>query len=295
MIFNDFTNRGNFASFLSSVLEDAAFPLKRILMNPHIPRLLLAWFATGLTAGAFLVPLHAQSAPDPTPFTAPTTPAPKPKDSDIANPANPAQPGVDKRVLGVLPNYRTADGTVPFQTISTKAKFTIATKDSFDYPVLGTTSFFAGLSQIRGDDNKIYGQGVEGFAHRLGISYADQVVGNYFPEAIIPTVFHMDPRYFRKSEGSIAGRTWYAVSRIFVCRTDSGKWAFCAPELVGNSAAALVSRAYHPHERTLGDTAEQFGSFTETDLVGDILKEFWPDIKRKLSHKHSNPGVVAGE
>ena len=104
------------------------------------------------------------------------------------DPAEPVQPPEDKRAFGVIPNYRTAEGSAPFQPITTKQKFTIATKDSFDYPVLGTTGFFAGLSQIQGSGNNVYGQGMKGFAHRYGISYADQVVGNFFPEAIVPTV-----------------------------------------------------------------------------------------------------------
>jgi hypothetical protein len=49
----------------------------------------------------------------------------------------------DKRVFGVLPNYRTADGSRPFQPISTKRKFTIAYKDSFDWPVYLTSGAFA--------------------------------------------------------------------------------------------------------------------------------------------------------
>src|SRR5437660_9347828 len=148
--------------------------------------------------------------------------------------AEPVQPPEDKRVFGVLPNYRTAEGSVPFQPITTKQKFTIATKDSFDFPVFGTTGFFAGLSQIQGSGNNVYGQGMKGFAHRYGISYADQVAGNYFPEAIVPALFHKDPRYFRKGQGSTKGRLFYAMSRIFVSRSDSGKTNFNSPEIIGN-------------------------------------------------------------
>src|SRR5438552_13263093 len=103
--------------------------------------------------------------------------------------AEPVQPPEDKRAFGVLPNYRTAESSVPFQPITTKQKFTIAAKDSFDYPVFLTTSFFAGISQLQGADNRVYGQGMKGFAHRYGVSYLDQVSGNFFPEAIVPTLF----------------------------------------------------------------------------------------------------------
>src|SRR5580765_3032570 len=152
----------------------------------------------------------------------------------------PGQTPGDKRVFGVIPNYRTAEGSVPFQRISTKRKFTIAFKDSFDYPVYITTALFAGLSQLQGSSNEVYGQGVKGFGHRYVISYADQVVGNFFPEAIVPTLFHKDPRYFRKGQGSTKSRLFYAVSHIFVSKSDTGSTNFNSPEIVGNGLAALV-------------------------------------------------------
>jgi hypothetical protein len=194
----------------------------------------------------------------------------------------------DKRVLGVLPNYRTANGLLPFEPITTKQKFTIFYKDSTDYPVFFTTGFFAGLGQLNGSDNSIYGQGVKGFAHRYGISYVDQVVGNLFPEAIVPSLFHEDPRYFRKGEGSFGSRFGYAISRIFVCKTDTGKTAFNAPELVGNSLASITALSYHVHERTFGDASAQFATYIATDTVGQIIKEFWPDIKRHMKKNHTN-------
>jgi hypothetical protein len=198
------------------------------------------------------------------------------------NTQSPATQGVDKRVFGVLPNYRTANGSVPFEPISAKQKFTIATKDSFDKPVYLLTAAFAGLSQLQGSDNNIYGQGMKGFAHRYGIQYVDQVIGNYLPEAVIPTIFHTDPRYFRKGEGSFGSRLWYAVSRIAVCKNDRGNWTFNVNEFVGNSSAALLASSYHPQQRTLGDIGSQAITFTVSDTIGQVLKEFWPDVKKKL-------------
>jgi hypothetical protein len=190
-------------------------------------------------------------------------------------------------MFGVLPNYRMAEGSAPFQPITTKQKFIIATKDSFDYPVFLTTAFFAGLSQLQGSDNSLYRQGVRGFAHRYGFSYADQVMSNFFPEAIVPALFHKDPRYFRKGEGSKMSRLGYAVSYIFISKTDSGATTFNSPEIVGNALAALAGTAYHPHARTTGDALTQWGvTYVGADMVGQILREFWPDLKRKLFKEH---------
>ena len=195
----------------------------------------------------------------------------------------PDQPPESRRVFGVLPNYRMAEGSAPFQPITTKEKFLIATKDSFDYPVFLTTAFFAGLSQLEGSDNNVFRQGIGGFAHRYGFGYADQVLSNVFPEAIVPALFHKDPRYFRKGEGSKKSRLVYALGRIFVSRSDSGTTTFNSPELLGNGFAALAGMIYHSQGRTAGDVLMQWGiTYVGTDAVGQILKEFWPDIKRKF-------------
>ena len=93
-----------------------------------------------LSASGFAAPATAQEVPKPQPGT--VTPPP----GKIQE--GPGQPVEDKRAFGVLPNYRTAESTSRFIPITTKQKFSIATSDSFDYAVLVTTGFFAGLSQL---------------------------------------------------------------------------------------------------------------------------------------------------
>src|SRR5258708_7109529 len=109
---------------------------------------------------------------------------------------------IDKRIFGVLPNYRTADGSAPFAPITAKHKFYIASKDSFDYPVYLTSALFAGLYQLE-NQNPSFGQGVEGYGKRLASSYGDQAIGNLMTEAIFPSLLHEDPRYFRIGAGGV--------------------------------------------------------------------------------------------
>src|ERR1044071_6772653 len=133
----------------------------------------------------------------------------------------------DKRIFGVLPNYRTADGSAPFQPITAKHKFYIAFKGSFDYPVYLLSGAFAALYQLE-DQDPSFGQGLKGYGKRMAASYGDQATGNMMTEAIFPSLLHEDPRYFRMGAGH--GTTWqrtrYALTRVFVVRTDKGKWDF---------------------------------------------------------------------
>src|SRR5215472_59770 len=154
----------------------------------------------------------------------------------------------DKRVFGVLPNNRTTEASLPFAPISNKQKLTIAFKDSFDWPVYPTAGLFAALYQLE-DQNPSFGQGMEGYAKRFVTAYADQVVGNMMTESFIPILTHEDPRYFRLGAGTKKGRTWYALSRIFVTKTNSGHTTFNVSEWGGNAASVALSNAYYPDSR----------------------------------------------
>ncbi len=240
------------------------------------------------TACALLSRAVAQtSAPPPVPATAGV-------DSAITAPGVPTRtataPAQDNRIFGVLPNYRTADGTRQFEPITTRQKFRIALKDTFDWPGFLVAAVFSGLYQLE-DQNPSFGQGIKGYAHRYGTAYADQAVGNMMTEAVLPSLFHEDPRYFRKVTGSPMHRTFYALSRVLVTRTDSGGSGFNFSEVLGNGISASLGNAYYPEERTAADTLNRMGTAMGTDAISDVLKEFWPDIKRHFWHKHSGaPG-----
>jgi hypothetical protein len=208
-------------------------------------------------------------------------------DSEVA--ATPApvktveQAPPDNRILGVLPNYRTADGTKDFEPLTAGAKFKIAGKDSFDWPGFVLAGAFAGFRQLS-DDTPSFGQGVKGYSKRYAAAVGDQVMGNMMTEAILPSLLHEDPRYFRKVNGSVLGRTGYALTRILVTRTDADKWRFNTSEVLGNGITASIGNAYYRDNRGFGDTMARFGGQIATDALSNVLKEFWPDIKRRWFH-----------
>jgi hypothetical protein len=198
--------------------------------------------------------------------------------------APPVQPPEDKRIFGVVPNNRTTEESIPFHSITGAQKMTIACKDSFDWPVFPTSGLFALLYQIE-NQNPSFGQGMKGYAQRFATAYGDQMIGNMMTEGLIPWVTHEDPRYFRHGKGSIGGRTWYALRQILVVRTDSGHRTFNFSEWGGNAAAVSVSNAYYPDTRTASDNLQRLLIACGADAFDNVLKEFWPDVKKKL-HNH---------
>jgi hypothetical protein len=49
-----------------------------------------------------------------------------------------------------------------------------------------------------------------------------------------------------------------------------------------------VSNAWYPDTRTASDNAQKLAIQCATDAFSNVLKEFWPDVKRRLRRKHEN-------
>jgi len=228
--------------------------------------------------------------------TAPSTTAkPDPKAS-AADGLGSSMATSDKRAFGIVPNYRSTNAGAAFQPIGTKQKIGIAARDSFDWSVFLIAGGYAGLGQMT-NQNPSFHQGTAGYANRYARIYLDIIIGNFLTEGFLPSLLHEDPRYFRLGHGTFWHRLGYATSRSLVTRTDSGGNRFSFSEVLGDSISAGISNAYYPDNRNAGDNFRKLAFQLGTDAVGDVLKEFWPDVKARISKRRQNnkswsgPGV----
>jgi hypothetical protein len=185
-------------------------------------------------------------------------------------------------ILWVIPNYRTDEIALKYEPLTPKQKFKLAFEDSFDPTAFLVAGVFAGSSMAQ-RQYPSFGQGAAGFAKYYGGAFADQAIGNMMTEATLPVVLHQDPRYFTKSKGGFFERTGYAISREVVTRNDNGRNGFNTSEIVGNFIAAGISNAYYPAaDRSFGNTVNKWGQQIGLDTAFNVMKEFWPDVQRKL-------------
>ncbi len=216
----------------------------------------------------------------------PASSLPNPKtDADAArqHPASGANPTND-RILWTLPNYLTVENADHVAPLTVKGKFKITAKDCFDPVEFPFTAILAGIGQAQNSEPS-YGQGLKGYGKRFALSFADNTLGNFVTEAVFPSMLHQDPRYFRLGEGGFLRRTGYVLSRIAITRGDSGQSQFNFSEIAGNAAAAEISMAYHPAaDRNFSNALGVWGTQIIWDGIANELKEFWPDMHRKMSH-----------
>lgn len=184
-------------------------------------------------------------------------------------------------IFWVIPNYREDENPAAMKPLSPRHKFKIAFDDSFDPSAFLVAGIFAGDSMAQRQYD--FGQGAAGFGKYYGGAFADQAIGNMMTEALFPVILHQDPRYFNKAHGGFWKRTGYAISREVITYGDDGKNHFNTSEMAGNAVAAGISNAYYPAvNRSLGNTVDKWGQQIGLDTAFNIMKEFWPDVRRKM-------------
>ena len=247
----------------------------------------------------------------------PASPKPSPdKDKDGQAASGQGASGTSNdRLFFTLPNFLTLENSGKVPPLTTGQKYKVVARGSFDYVQYPWYGFLAGISQWE-DSEPGYGQGAKGYGKRFASAFADGTIENFMTGVVLPSLLRQDPRFFQSGKGGFMQRTGYAVSRIFVTRTDSGGTQFNYSEVVGSALAATIStNTYHPRafittrydpttgmstyvhnasSRTLTNTASVWGTQVGYDTITIVVKEFWPDIHRKLSHKHKGDTAPTG-
>ena len=223
-------------------------------------------------------------ADQPPPASGQPAPAGRTQNKDQNAPDQAPQNGTSNdRLFFTLPNFLTLENAGQVPPLTTGQKFQVVTRASFDYVQYPWCAFLAGVAQAENSEPG-FGQGAAGYGKRYGAYFADMTIESFLTGAILPAVFRQDPRYFQSGQGGFWKRTDYSVSRIFVTRTDSGHQQFNVSEIFGGALSAGISTySYHPRsDRTLGNAASVWGSQLGFDTMTLVVREFWPDIRRKL-------------
>jgi hypothetical protein len=190
------------------------------------------------------------------------------------------------RILWTMPNFLTVEDAANIPPLTPKQKFAVTARgvfDPFEFVLIG---FVAGLNQAS-DSDPSYGGGMKGYAKRYGTAYGDNGIENFISSAVFPTILHQDPRYYQLGQGGFLRRSEHAIGRVLFTRSDSGAKQLNYSELGGAlTAAAISTYTYHPEsERGFGKVANVWGSQMGWDAVTYMIKEFWPDLRKRKSQK----------
>lgn len=202
-------------------------------------------------------------------------------------PSHPAGTSRD-RLFFTLPNFFSLENASNVPPMTTGEKFKTTARSAFDPMQFVWYGALAGISQARNTDSE-FGQGAQGYGKRFGLQFADGTIQDFFTRAIYPSLLHQDPRYYQMGKGGFFHRTGYAMSRVVITRSDSGHTQFNFSEALGGATSAGISTfTYHP-TKNVNEALDTWGTQVAYDVLSNVVREFWPDIRRKFRPDKSNP------
>ncbi len=200
-----------------------------------------------------------------------------------------------QRVLGVIPNFYVT--YVPDAApLTPKQKYHLAARLNIDPAYMVTAAGVAGVQQARNEFSG-YGQGAQGYAKRFGATFADFTMSNFLGNAVLPSLFKQDPRYFYKGTGTAKSRALYALANAVICKGDNGNWQANYSGILGSLAAGGISNLYYPaSDRGAALTFENTAIGIGGTAILNLMKEFvLTKITTNVPHRPSpaNPNAPA--
>jgi hypothetical protein len=168
------------------------------------------------------------------------------------------------------------------ETLSPWDKFKLAANNSVAVSTIGATLVGAAYGQAV-DRPEGYGQGGEGYAKRFGANMARAASDNVFGTFLIASVMHEDPRFYVRKGLSFPQSVKYAAVRVVQTRSDDGRAVPNFAGLLGPMAGEALANTYYPEDsRGVGDTFIRYSADLGWRFAGNLLKQYWPDINKKL-------------
>lgn len=190
-----------------------------------------------------------------------------------------------KRILGIVPNFRSVSANQKLPPQGVKEKFVSTFEDSFDYSSITFSAVLAGVGQAENSYPQ-FRQGAAGYGRYFWHTYADQTNENLWVEAIMPSLLHQDTRYYTLGRGGLIKRSAYSFSRVLITRGDDQNRQPNYSEVVGAGIGSSISSLYYPSvDRTWTKIGQRW--LTNVIIDGGVLtfKEFWPDINNHIFHQ----------
>jgi len=229
----------------------------------------------------------------------PTAQTPQDPQKDAATAAQPAQQTdeqrhaegerevkaqTQQRMLGIVPAFNEVIGgtAVPLTPKQKFKLFLVGSVDPYQFVIAGLD---AGIEQAQ-DTYPEYHFGIQGYSRRYAASFFDNWDGNFWGNAVLPSLLKQDPRYFRLGHGSPIHRIVYTALSTVRAKGDNGKWQPNYSNVAGNFIGGAVSNFYYPQsDRGIELTLERGFTVTVEGVLGALAEEFYPDLAGMMQRR----------
>jgi hypothetical protein len=140
----------------------------------------------------------------------------------------------------------------------------------------------AGIA-VAANSHSPYGPGFRGWGKDSGVSFTQDMTGEFFGTFLIPSVVHQDPHYHRLPKATIKRRIAHAAYQIVWTQGDNGKGMLNYADLVGFAIDDEIGNLYVPGQQTrITASAARYGIGLATAPIDNYITEFLPDVARHI-------------
>jgi len=204
--------------------------------------------------------------------------------------SNPANPVLDRRLrpapcpplepfIDWYARFLTGPQVKPMKA---KEKGWLAVRNVIDPFNAITIMGLAGIS-VGANSHSPVGPGMHGFARYVGVSYTQDITGEFFGTFLISSLDHQDPHYHRMPNASIPRRVGHAMLQVVWAQSDKGKGMLNYADLGSGAIGIAIGNLYVPGQQThLSADLERYGVGVATAPIGNFVTEFVPDVAKRI-------------
>lgn len=197
---------------------------------------------------------------------------------DQLRPTKPAKDEVDLPIPITSPRA-VLPGTI--EPLSAKQKVERALRNTFSPRALVNRALVSGWGHLW-DSPEEWGGDIEGYGQRFG-SRMGRLAVRQAVQLSTDVAFGIDPRFDRCECNTFWQRTGHAWKRVVVARKDNGGQMFNVSTIAGAYIPPMLTDQWYPDRYNTWNHKFSSGSqFLLMRGATNMLREFWPDISRKL-------------
>jgi hypothetical protein len=166
--------------------------------------------------------------------------------------------------------------------LTPKEKAWLAARNVID-PFNALTILGSSAITVGSDAHSPYGPGMKGFGKYVGVSYSQDVTGEFFGTFLIPSIAHQDPRYHRMPNATIPRRVGHAIEQVVWTQGDNGKGMVNYADVIGFAFDDAIGNLYVPGQQTsLTASSERYVTNLASAPIDNFITEFLPDVARRI-------------
>ena len=166
--------------------------------------------------------------------------------------------------------------------LTPQQKFYLAARNLLDPFNLLTIGGEAAIA-VAANSHSAYGPGFPGWGRYTGVSFTQDMTGEFFGTFLIPSLTHQDPHYHRLPNATMKRRILHAAYQVLWTQGDNGRGMINYANLAGFTIDDAISNLYVPGQQTnFRASASRYAIALATAPIDNFVSEFLPDIARHV-------------